>query len=89
MNNSLIAEILWELLNSPQSVLNIGYRHYAFLIYKLVYGDFPPISSKKYDYLFDIDMDWLITNVPKQETINEKILKLKYLQLDKKKQSIH
>ena len=64
-NNATIAEIVWELMNSAFSSLDIGYRHYVFLIYRLIYGEFPPISSSKPNYLFDIDEEWFITKIPK------------------------
>ena len=43
--------------------LTIGYRHYIFLIYRLIYGEFPPISSKKYDYFFELDEEWFVTKI--------------------------
>jgi len=43
--------------------MDIGYRHYIFLIYRLIYGEFPPISSKNPDYLFEINEEWFLSKI--------------------------
>ncbi len=74
-------------MNSAHASLDIGYRHYAFLIYRLIYGEFPPISSQNYSYLYELDEKWFNTKITKAKNELTGNLKLNYLVLFKKKVS--
>lgn len=94
-NNKLVAELLWQNINSPYAMIDSYYRHYIFKVYYTIYNDFIPIcfnDDKQLQTLpFTVDYKWMSfkfeLNFERSISNEKKLFTLNFLCLQKRKKN--
>lgn len=93
-NNKLICQLLFDMVISPYSYIDVQYRFYALSIYKLIYDEFIPICSlhQYEDFIFPLDMGWMNfkfeLNFEKSISNEKKIITLNHLSMQNRRKTI-